>query len=40
MMNRFQDNWFDVAFDEAVAQIEAEAALIARFEEEEANRYC
>ena len=33
MMNRFQDNWFDVAFDEAVE------ALAREWEEEEANRF-
>lgn len=48
-MTRFNDNWFDVMFDEAVEALEAEAvgflgaeaeaALIARYEEEEANRF-
>lgn len=36
-MTKFNDNWFDVMFDEAVEALEAEA--IAKWEEEEANRF-
>ena len=32
-MTRFNDNWFDVMFDEAVEE------LARRWEEEEANRF-
>ena len=34
------DNDFDRMFDEAVEALEAEAQLIAEWEEQEANRYC
>jgi hypothetical protein len=32
-MNRFQDTWFDAAFDEAIEE------LARQWEEEEANRF-
>lgn len=35
-MTRFNDNWFDVMFDEAVEELEREAQ---QWEEEEANRF-
>ena len=42
-MTRFHDNWFDVMFDEAIEALEVEEALtaqaIAKYEEEEANRF-
>lgn len=38
-MTRFNDNWFDVAFDEAVEALEKEEALCKAWEEEEANRF-
>ena len=38
-MNRFQDSWFDVAFDEAVEALEREEVLCEAWEEEEANRF-
>ena len=33
-MNNYQDNWFEVMFDEAVEEMCRQA------EEEEANRFC
>lgn len=38
-MTNFNDNWFDVMFDEAVEALEAEAEAVAKWEEEEANRF-
>jgi hypothetical protein len=38
-MTNFNDNWFDVMFDEAVEALEAEAEVVAKWEEEEANRF-
>ena len=35
-MTRYNDNWFDVMFDEAVEEAEREAQA---WEEEEANRF-
>lgn len=35
-MTRYNDNWFDVMFDEAVEELEREAQ---QWEEEEANRF-
>lgn len=38
-MTRFNDNWFDVMFDEAVEELEREAQMCEQWEEEEANRF-
>lgn len=38
--HNYWDNNFDRMFDEAIEALEAEARLIAEWEEQEANRYC